>query len=50
MLLVLNEETAWIYADLPDAFISISLNPEIWVDGEEVPMTQTALQQFGGAV
>lgn len=46
VLLVLNEETAWIYADLPDAFISISLNPEIWVDGEEVPMTQTALQQF----
>ena len=46
VLLVLNEETARIYADLPEAFISISLHPEIWVDGEQVPMTQAALQQF----
>ncbi len=46
VLLVLGEGTARIYADLPDAFISISLDPVIWVDGEKVPMTQTALQQF----
>lgn len=46
VLLVLNEETARIYADLPDAFISIYLDPVIWVEGEQVPMTQTALQQF----
>ena len=46
VLLVLSEGTARIYADLPDAFISISLDPVIWVDGEKVPMTQTALQQF----
>ena len=46
VLLVLNEGTARIYADLPDAFVSIYLDPVIWVDGEEVPMTQTALEQF----
>ena len=46
VLLVLNEVTARIYADLPDAFISIYLDPVIWVDGKQVPMTQTALQQF----
>ena len=46
VLLVLSEGTARIYANLPDAFISIYLDPVIWVDGEKVPMTQTALQQF----
>lgn len=46
VLLVLNEVTARIYADLPDAFISIYLDPEILVDSEQVPMTQTALQQL----
>ena len=46
VLLVLGEGTARIYADLPDAFISISLDPVIWVDGEKVPMTQTALEQM----
>lgn len=46
VLLVLSDGTARIYANLPDAFISISLDPVIWVDGEKVPMTQTALQQF----
>ena len=46
VLLVLGEGTARIYADLPDAFISIFLDPVIWVDGEKVPMTQTALEQM----
>lgn len=46
VLLVLNESTARIYANLSDAFISIVLDPVIWVNGEKVPMTQTALQQF----
>lgn len=46
VLLVLNENTARIYADLPDAFISIYVDPVIWVDGKEVPMTQGALEQF----
>ena len=46
LLLVLGEENARIYADLPDAFISIFLSPVIEVDGEKVPMTQEALQQL----
>lgn len=46
VLLVLNEGTARIYADLPDAFVSISLDPVIWVDGEKTPMTKKALEQF----
>ena len=46
VLLVLNEGTARIYADLPKAFISIYLDPVICVDGNEVSMTQDALQQL----
>lgn len=46
VLLVLNTGTAQIYADLPDAFVSIYLDPVIRVDGEEVPMTKEALEQF----
>lgn len=46
VLLVLNEGTARIYADLPEAFVSISLDPVILVDGEEVPMTREALEQL----
>lgn len=46
VLLVLSEGTARIYANLPDAFISISLDPVIWIDGEKVPMTPAALQQL----
>ena len=46
VLLVLNKSTARIYADLPDAFISIYLDPVIRVDGEDVPMTEEALEQF----
>lgn len=46
VLLVLAQGDARIYADLPDAFISIGLDPVILVDGNEVPMTQEALQQM----
>ena len=46
VLLVLNEGTARIYAELPKAFISIYLDPVICVDGNEVSMTQEALQQL----
>ena len=46
VLLVLNTGTARIYADLPDAFISIYLDPVILVGGDEVPMTKEALEQF----
>ena len=45
VLLVLNEGTARIYANLPKAFISIYLDPVICVDGNAVSMTQEALQQ-----
>lgn len=47
VLLVLDDDgTARIYADLPDAFISIGLYSPIRVDGKNVPMTRAALQQF----
>ena len=46
LLMVLGEETAKIFANLPDAFISITLDPHIWVDGEKVPMTQNAMEQL----
>ena len=43
VLLVLNEDTAEIFADLPDAFITIDLDSKILVDGKEVPMTRAEL-------
>ena len=46
VLLVLNERTARIYADLPDAFVSIYVDPEIWVNGEKVSMTSAALEEL----
>lgn len=46
VLLVLNKDTARIYADLPDAFVSIYVDPEIWVNGEKAPMTAPVLEQI----
>ena len=46
VLLVLNERTARIYADLPDAFVSIYVDPEIWVNGEKVSMTSVVLEEI----
>lgn len=47
VLLVLEDDgNARIYADLPDAFISINLHSLILVNGEMVPMTRSALEQF----
>ena len=47
VLLVLNKDTtARIYADLPDAFISIYIDPVIWVNGEKTAMTAPALEQI----
>ena len=46
VLLVLNERTARIYADLPDAFVSIYVDPEIWVNGEKVSMTSAVLEEI----
>ena len=44
--MVLNERTARIYADLPDAFVSIYVDPEIWVNGEKVSMTSVVLEEI----
>lgn len=44
VLLVLSDGSARIYADLPEAFVSIGLDPVIWVDGQQVPMTKAALE------
>ena len=47
VLLVLNKDTtARIYADLPDAFISIYIEPVIWVNGEKTEMTASVLEQI----
>lgn len=46
VLLVLSEETARIFADLPDAFVSIHVNPVTLVDGKEAPLTENALEQL----
>lgn len=46
VLLVLGEGTARIFADLPDAFISISMDPTIRADGQETAMTRAHLQQI----
>lgn len=46
VLLVLGEENARIYADLPDAFVTIGLEPVILVNDSEEPMTKEALQQL----
>ena len=46
VLLVLNERTARIYADLPDAFVSIYVDPEICVNGEKVSMTPVVLEEI----
>lgn len=46
VLLVLNEGTARIYADLPEAFVSVYLDPVIWVQGQKTSMTREALEQF----
>lgn len=46
VLLVLNEGTARIYADLPEAFVSVYLDPVIWENGEKVTMPPKVLEQF----
>ena len=46
VLLVLTEESAKIYADLPDAFISIGLSTNIWEDGKIRPLSASALEQM----
>ena len=45
VLLVLTEKHARIFADLPEAFVSIGVNTNIWEDGKLVPLTAPALEQ-----
>lgn len=49
LLLVLGPNTARIYGDLPQAFVSVSLQPTIWVEGEKVTMSRQALEQLAEA-
>ena len=46
VLLVLGEDSARIYADLSDAFVSIGMEPVILTDHGEASMTRAALQQL----
>lgn len=47
VLLAMNDEFARIYIDLPDAFISVSMEACEWEDGGvRIPMTKTALEQI----
>lgn len=45
VLLVLTEKHARILADLPEAFVSIGVDTNIWEDGKLVPLTAPALEQ-----
>lgn len=45
VLLVLSENAARIYADLPEAFVSIRVDTDMWENGELVPVTSSALEQ-----
>ena len=46
VLLVLTEEAARIYADLPDAFVSIGFSTNIWENGKQMTLTASALEQM----
>lgn len=46
VLLAQDRQWAYIYADLPDAFISVFLKPYVLTAGEEVPMSRDMLEQF----
>lgn len=45
VLLVQNNQWAHIYADLPDAFVSVLFEPVVLVDGVETAMTQADVEQ-----
>lgn len=46
VLLAMNQEEAWIFADRPDAFITISFASFKWEDGEKVQMSQKVLEEI----
>lgn len=45
VLLAMNEEQAWIFADRPDAFVSVSL----WLDSAQAQMPREVLEQIAEA-
>lgn len=47
-VLLARKEDSWarIYADLPEAFLSVLLDGDILVNGEKAPMTTEALEQI----
>lgn len=46
LLLARNEEEAWIFADRPDAFITITMSCFKWVEGEKVQMSKSVLEDI----
>lgn len=46
VLLAQDRQWAYIYVDLPDVFITVSLQSWVLIGGEEVPMPRTALEQL----
>jgi len=46
ILLAMNGEQAWIFADREDAFITISFSCVKWVDGAQVKMTREVLEEI----
>lgn len=49
VLLAMNEEQAWIFADRPDAFVSVSFASSKWVDSTRVQMPREVLEQIAEA-
>lgn len=46
LLLAMNQEQAWIFADRPDAFITISFASFKWEEGEKVQMPRKVLEEI----
>lgn len=46
VLLAMNEEEAWIFADRPDAFVSVSFASSKWVGKTQVQMPREVLEQI----
>lgn len=46
VLLAMNQEEAWIFADRPDVFITISFSSFKWENGKKVQMSQSVLEEI----
>ncbi len=49
VLLAMNEEEAWIFADRPDAFVNVSFASSKWVNSTQVQMPREVLEQIAQA-